>query len=258
MTSCFDPSTASIHERFVPSKGHRCSKIDRQSGTERQSMRIGQIANAPEGAKAAGFIRRKPPQKHCGVRPPVPAAVANPTSGAGDGAHRFLELGNRFGRSYLLARITSDTDGIGRHVREARSARIRHIPLRSEHHHAGMAETAVISLRRRRVPQTSSHCASGTLTGVTVGRSKTDAGLPRILLNGGAVWAFAHLLERAQSLGATEQDHFLMLHFRYRQTKAKKRGTGYDPNGIKKRGARRGARWSALHRKMGPTTFLAD
>jgi integrase len=67
---------------------------------------------------------------------------------------------------------------------------------------------------------------------VFVGRSKGNtAGVRRIPLNGGALWGFARLLERAHALGSTEPEHFLLPAFLYRRTKdeAGARGTGYNP-----------------------------
>ncbi len=65
---------------------------------------------------------------------------------------------------------------------------------------------------------------------VFVGRSKGNtAGVRRIPLNDGALWGFVRLLERAHALGSIEAEHFLLPGFRYRETKAANRGTGYDP-----------------------------
>lgn len=63
---------------------------------------------------------------------------------------------------------------------------------------------------------------------VTIRRSKTDTGVRRIPLNGGALWAFARLLERAGALGAVNPDHFLFPRCLSRQTKIAGHGTGYD------------------------------
>jgi hypothetical protein len=65
---------------------------------------------------------------------------------------------------------------------------------------------------------------------VCVNRSKGNtAGVRRIPLNDAAMWGFARLLERANALGATEPEHFLLPRFRYRETKTAGHGTGYDP-----------------------------
>ncbi|MGA7239695.1 MAG: tyrosine-type recombinase/integrase [Bryobacteraceae bacterium] len=65
---------------------------------------------------------------------------------------------------------------------------------------------------------------------VFVGRSKGNtAGIRRIPLNDGAMWAFARLLERAGALGSSDPDHFLLPRFAYRTKKASERGIGYDP-----------------------------
>jgi integrase len=62
---------------------------------------------------------------------------------------------------------------------------------------------------------------------VIINRSKTDTGVRRIPLNDGALWGFARLLERAQALGSTEPEHFLLPAFNYR-SKTPGHGTGYD------------------------------
>jgi integrase len=54
---------------------------------------------------------------------------------------------------------------------------------------------------------------------VFVGRSKGGtAGVRRIPLNGGALWGFARLLERAHALGSTEPEHFLLPAFLLKTT----------------------------------------
>lgn len=65
---------------------------------------------------------------------------------------------------------------------------------------------------------------------VTIGRSKTNAGLRRLPLNGGALWGFARLLERANALGATKPEHFLLPHCVSRETRNPGHPLGYDPN----------------------------
>jgi integrase len=63
---------------------------------------------------------------------------------------------------------------------------------------------------------------------VSIQRSKGGtAGVRRIPLNDGAVWGFARLLERAQALGSTAPEHFVLPGFKYRSKKAD-HGTGYD------------------------------
>jgi integrase len=64
---------------------------------------------------------------------------------------------------------------------------------------------------------------------VSIQKSKTDTGVRRIPLNGGAMWGFARLLERASALGSVAPEHFLLPRFLYRETKAAGHGTGYDP-----------------------------
>jgi len=68
--------------------------------------------------------------------------------------------------------------------------------------------------------------------------SKTDAGCRVIPLNAQAAWALTRLLERAQHLGVTQPDHFILPAFRYRHTKEgdSEGGLGY------RLGARRGDR----------------
>lgn len=64
---------------------------------------------------------------------------------------------------------------------------------------------------------------------VSVNRSKGNtAGVRQIPLNQAARWAFARLLERAQALGSTEPEHFLLPAFNYR-SKTPGHGTGYAP-----------------------------
>ena len=64
---------------------------------------------------------------------------------------------------------------------------------------------------------------------VSIQRSKGNtAGVRRIPLNDGALWGFARLLERAQALGSTEPEHFLLPAFNYR-SKTPGHGTGYAP-----------------------------
>ena len=48
---------------------------------------------------------------------------------------------------------------------------------------------------------------------VVIRRSKTDTGVRRIPLNGGAMWGFARLLERAAALGASKLEHYLFPRF---------------------------------------------
>lgn len=91
---------------------------------------------------------------------------------------------------------------------------------------------------------------------VSIQRSKGNtAGVRRIPLNDGALWGFARLLERAQALGSTEPEHFLLPAFNYR-SKIPGHGTGYDPmhhqkgwrtawRGLTKETARRAGREAA-------------
>jgi integrase len=66
---------------------------------------------------------------------------------------------------------------------------------------------------------------------VLIERSKgKTAGVRRIPLNDGALWAFARLLERAGALGSVDPEHFLFPAYRYKRTKGQAgNGTGYDP-----------------------------
>lgn len=80
---------------------------------------------------------------------------------------------------------------------------------------------------------------------VNVRRSKTNAGLRTIPLNAAGVWAAARLLERANALGSTQPEHFLLPGFLYR-SKLPNRGTGFDPNRNQK-GWR--SAWRALVKK---------
>jgi integrase len=66
---------------------------------------------------------------------------------------------------------------------------------------------------------------------VIIERSKGNtAGIRRIPLNDGALWAFARLLERAAALGSVHPEHFLFPACRYERTKGQTdSGTGYDP-----------------------------
>jgi integrase len=64
---------------------------------------------------------------------------------------------------------------------------------------------------------------------ILIRKSKNDAGARRIPLNDAAMWAFARSLERANALGSIEPQHYLFPRFRYRETKTRNHGTGYDP-----------------------------
>jgi integrase len=88
--------------------------------------------------------------------------------------------------------------------------------------------------------------------------TKTDAGRRETDLNDTALWAFAHLVERAQLLGATEPDHFLFPAFQYRRTKGEEPagGTGYDPTRPMKTWR---TAWRSLKRAAGlPTLRFHD
>ena len=64
---------------------------------------------------------------------------------------------------------------------------------------------------------------------VSVKRSKGNtAGIRKIPLNAGAMWAFARLIERARALGANAPEHYVLPRFKYR-SKTPGHGTGYDP-----------------------------
>jgi integrase len=61
--------------------------------------------------------------------------------------------------------------------------------------------------------------------------TKTDAGARIIPLNSMACWAVARLRERANKIGATEPDHYLLPAYLYRHTKnGQSAGLGFDPN----------------------------
>lgn len=61
--------------------------------------------------------------------------------------------------------------------------------------------------------------------------TKTDAGARIVPLNESALWACARLLERAQKLGATQPDHYVIPSALYQHKRANDpvRGSGYDP-----------------------------
>ncbi len=68
---------------------------------------------------------------------------------------------------------------------------------------------------------------------MTIRRSitKTDSGARTVPLNHSAAWALARLIERAQALGASQPDHFLLPLALHRLTTGGQpcAGTGYDP-----------------------------
>jgi integrase len=68
---------------------------------------------------------------------------------------------------------------------------------------------------------------------VTIRResTKTDAGRREIPLSDTAQWALERLVERAQSLGSSDPEHYLFPAYQFRRTKVGTAcgGTGYDP-----------------------------
>ena len=52
---------------------------------------------------------------------------------------------------------------------------------------------------------------------VTIRRSKTDTGVRRIPLNGGALWAFARLIEAGRCPRVRNPKHYLFPRFLYEQ-----------------------------------------
>jgi integrase len=78
---------------------------------------------------------------------------------------------------------------------------------------------------------------------VYVGISKTDPGIRPIPLNGGAMWAFARVLERANALGSTNPAHYLFPRFLSRQTNAPDLASDTIPPSIRRPGAPPGDRW---------------
>jgi integrase len=90
---------------------------------------------------------------------------------------------------------------------------------------------------------------------LTVGRSKTEAGLRTIPLNNGAVWALTWLIERAKALGASDPEHFILPCNHSRRTRdydPLKGRKGYDPT--MPQGSWRGA-WHALRKAAGLESY---